>query len=448
MLFAFLVLASPVLAQAQTQGWRAGVARVKITPERTMWMTGYGSRDHPAEGTLQDLWVKALAFEDPSGRQGVLITADLCGVTREITQQVASELEKRHRLPRESVMVNVSHTHCSPFIEGFASGLRVFNAEDKKSFTAYRRQLEGWILQAAGEALNKLAPAALGWGVDSADFAVNRRNNPEKEVPRLRAEGKLVGPVDHDVPVLAIRSAANEVLGVVFAYACHNTTLGIYQWHGDYAGSAQMEIERRHPQAIALFVAGCGGNINPLPRREVALADKYGRQLADAVDKVLGRSMETVRGPFRSAFAEITLEFAEQPTVEKLRAATAAKSEGERAWATHLLFQLEHGGIPASYPFPIQAWRLGELSWVALGGETVVDYALRLKKEAGPKLWVFGYSNDVMAYIPSESILVAGGYEGKTSMIPHGKPGPWVAGLEGKIVGRVHDLLRQVRAAP
>ncbi|MBI4626863.1 MAG: neutral/alkaline non-lysosomal ceramidase N-terminal domain-containing protein [Verrucomicrobia bacterium] len=448
MLLTLVLFALPAVAQPQAREWRAGVARVKITPEKTMWMTGYGSRDHPADGTLQNLWVKALAIEDPSGRRGVLLTADLCGVTREITNQVTTELDKRHRLPRESVMVNVSHTHCSPFVEGFASGLRVFNAEDKKSFAAYRKQIEASMVQATGEALQKLAAATLGWGVDSADFAVNRRNNPEKDVPRLRAEDKLVGPVDHDVPVFAIRSTGNDVLGVVFAYACHNTTLSIYQWHGDYAGCAQEEIERRHPKAVALFVAGCGGNINPLPRREVALAEKYGRQLADAVDKVLGRPLETVRGPFRSAFAEITLGFAAQPTAQQLKVAVAGKTEGERAWATHLLSQLENGGIPMTYPYPIQAWRLGELSWVALGGETVVDYALRLKNEAGPKLWVFGYSNDVMAYIPSESILVEGGYEGKTSMIPHGKPGPWVAGLEGKIVGKARDLLQQVRAKP
>lgn len=433
-------------AGSPASSWRAGVARVKITPEKTMWMTGYGSRTHPAEGTMLDLWVKALALEDPSGRKGVLLTADVCGVTRDITNRVAAELSQRHQLPRESVMVNVSHTHCSPFVEGFADGLRVFNDEDRKSFAAYRQQLEAWMVQAAETALANLVPAALGWSVDSADFAVNRRKNPENDVPALRAAGKLLGPVDHDVPVLAVRSAQGELFGVVFAYACHNTTLSIYQWHGDYAGSAQQEIQRRHPGVTALFVLGCGGNINPLPRRELPLVEKYGRELADAVDRAVGRPMQPISGPFRSAFEEITLAFSELPAREQLVAATKARTEGERAWGTHLLSQLDHGGIPMSYPFPIQAWRLGGLSWVALGGETVVDYALRLKKEAGPNLWVFGYSNDVMAYIPSESILAEGGYEGKTSMIPHAKPSAWQPGLEGKIVSKAEDLLRQVRA--
>ena len=44
--------------------WKAGVARVMITPEQSMWMAGYAARDHQAEGTLHDLWAKALALED------------------------------------------------------------------------------------------------------------------------------------------------------------------------------------------------------------------------------------------------------------------------------------------------------------------------------------------------------------------------------------------------
>ena len=40
----------------------------------------------------------------------------------------------------------------------------------------------------------------------------------------------------------------------------------------------------------------------------------------------------------------------------------------------------------SSYPYPVHAWRLGdELLFIGLGGEAVVDYALRFKKEFGPQ---------------------------------------------------------------
>ena len=109
-----------------------------------------------------------------------------------------------------------------------------------------------------------------------------------------------------------------------------------------------------------------------------------------------------------------------------------------------MLFRSARGGIKLDYPYPVQAWRLGDLRWVALGGEAVVDYALRLKSEVGKNLWVFGYSNDVMCYIPSESVLAEGGYEGKTSMIPYGRPSAWAPGLEDKIVAKAKALLTEV----
>src|SRR5690606_21367943 len=106
-----------------------------------------------------------------------------------------------------------------------------------------------------------------------------------------------------------------------------------------------------------------------------------------------------------------------------------------------LLTKLAASGIPATHDYPVQVWRLGdEITFAALGGETVVDYALRLKAELGANTWVAGYSNDVMAYIPSERVRQEGGYEGATSMIPYTLPAPWAPGLEDRIVAAVKSL--------
>jgi hypothetical protein len=63
---------------------------------------------------------------------------------------------------------------------------------------------------------------------------------------------------------------------------------------------------------------------------------------------------------------------------------------------------------------------------VLLGGEVVVDYSLRLKREVTPEtVWVAAYANDVMGYIPSTRVLREGGYEGGGSMVYYGQPSPW-----------------------
>jgi hypothetical protein len=436
--------------QAQAApAWRAGTGREIITPPAGAWMTGYAARTHPSDGTAQELWVKALAVADPDGKRGVLLTLDLCGITREITDGVAAELGRRHNLPRSAVMVNVSHTHCSPWLEGSIMGLRIFPQEGIAIAAAYRVELEKKMVLAADHALTSLAPASLSWGEDSATFGINRRENPEKEVAARRTANALRGPSDPRVPVLAVRGADGELLALLVSYACHNTTLSFYEWHGDYAGCAQVELEQRHPKATVLFAIGCGADINPSPRGTVELAQAHGKALADAADRALVGSMNTLEGGFSSALEDIVLTYSRIPTEEQLREASEKNQpnkEMHQAWSAAVTAQLRaKGEAILRQNYPIQTWRLGQLSWAALGGEVVVDYGLRLRSEFPGNLWVFGYSNDVMAYIPNERVLKEGRYEGDTSMIPYGRPGPWSAGLEEKIVAKTHELLTRTR---
>ena len=194
-----------------------------------------------------------------------------------------------------------------------------------------------------------------------------------------------------------MRSQEGALAAVLVSYSCHNTTLTgkNYDWSGDYAGYAQAEIERRHPGAVALFVQGCAGNINALPRG-LAAAMKDGRSLADAVDRQLAKPMHAVEGSFASGLEDIALSFGHRPTREELEQASASPASADRNWADDLLGQLNaEGEIPMAYSYPVQAWRLGGLCVVALGGEVMVDYELRLQREFRGALWVFGYSNDV-----------------------------------------------------
>ncbi len=88
----------------------------------------------------------------------------------------------------------------------------------------------------------------------------------------------------------------------------------------------------------------------------------------------------------------------------------------------------------------MQTWRLGpDLLWITLGGEVVVDYSLRLKQELGREsTWVAGYTNDVMAYIPSLRVLNEGGYEGGGAMLIYGLPTVWSPEVEERIIREVH----------
>jgi neutral ceramidase len=421
-------------------GWKAGVARVKITPPGPLWMSGYGNRTKPAEGTLQDLWVKALAIEDPSGRQGVVLTADLVGIDRELSERIC----RRIGLPRESILIACSHTHTGPMVSTNLECMFDLPPVERDKITDYATFLESAFADAAAKAIRSTLPAELSFGNGTARFAVNRRNNPEKEVPERIERGELKGPVDYDVPVLRITRAGGPLLAVLFGYACHNTVLDFYQWSGDYAGFAQVELEKAHPGATALFFMGCGADQNPLPRRKVELAEEYGHRLAAGVDRALEGRMERVSGALSARYSLLDLPFARIPAEEDLRKSLEDPKVSERRRAQVLMEQLKRSGrVSPTYAYPVQVWRLGELTLAALGGEVVVDYSLRLKKELDEgRTWVAGYCNDVMAYIPSERVLNEGGYEGGGAMVYYGLPSPWAAGLEDRIVGRVKELAR------
>src|SRR5262249_9382194 len=127
----------------------------------------------------------------------------------------------------------------------------------------------------------------------------------------------------------------------------------------------------------------------------------------------------------QAAFDRVELPLATAPSREFFEKRAKDPNEFVSRHARRQIELLERDGkLPASYPGPVQVWQLGkQLTLVALGGEVVVDYALRIKREIPrSNVWVVGYSNDVFAYVPSVRILLEGGYEADQSMIYYGLP--------------------------
>ena len=441
-----IVLAAAMSASAQEKTWHAGVAKTAITPKQYMWMSGYGARDKPAQGKVHDLWAKALVLEDAHGQRCVLVTLDLVGIDKQLSDEVCTDLKKLHGLDRGEIMLACSHTHCGPVVGKNLIAMYSFDDKQHELVKSYTKELQQQLVELVGAAVKEMKPAQLTWNNGHASFATNRRTNKEGDVPKLRELGQLKGPIDHEVPVLCVREPGGKVRAIVFGYACHATVLSFYQWCGDYPGFAQLELEKRFPGAVALFHAGCGADQNPLPRRTVDLAEGYGKQLAEAVDQIVKAPMTPIKPHLATSYKLIDLPFGELPTREKIVQDTMSKNPYIVSRAKMLLKDIEKSGsLKQTYAYPIQAWRLGDdLTWVALGGEVVVEYSLRLKKELG-KVWVTGYANDVMAYIPSLKVLKEGGYEGDSSMIYYGQPCAWGPRVEEMIIGETHRQVARVR---
>ena len=257
------------------------------------------------------------------------------------------------------------------------------------------------------------------------------------------------GPVDHDVPVLQVTGPEEKMRALVFGYACHNTTLSFYEFCGDYAGFAQQYVEETHPGTTAMLISGCGGDQNPTPRRTLEWAQQHGRALANAVEAALESRARPVQGPLRLALDEVTLELVEPPNIDELTRQANSTNKYERRHAEEVLEELEQKGrIATTYPYLVQVVGFGDdLTMVALAGEVVVDYSLRLKAELkGSPVWVAGYCNEVFGYVPSERILKEGGYEARGAVVYYSTtPTPFAPSVEELIVGKVHQLVDSVR---
>lgn len=451
-LMLLLCLASSVTqsnaAAGSASGWKAGVSAVVITPDKPMWMAGYASRTNASQGKIQDLYAKALALDDGTGNRLVIVTLDLITVPRLLRQKVEAAVLEEHHLPRESLLMNCSHTHSGPEfrMDGRTKDWAIFGPDDVadvKSREQYGTELQAKILDAIRTALQGQAAARVSYQHARCGFSMNRRtlvgtnynNFPNPE-----------GHVDQDVPVLRVDGADGKLRAVLFGYACHNTTVALYQLCGDYAGYAQQYFEAAHPGVVGLFMQGCGGDQNPYPRGTFELAQLHGRTLATAVDAALQTRGNPLTGRLRMAYGEVEIDYAGPPTQKEYEDALRSSDRFEVQHAQKMLGRLKQGEtLPRKYPFPVQVVQFGGgLTMVGLAGETVVGYSLRLKKElAGRSLWVAGYCNDVMAYIPIARQLGEGGYEPHTSIfLSEIHPGPWASSLEERIIGKVHELDR------
>ena len=437
-LLLLLILTSAALTVQARSGWKAGCARVCITPQESVWMAGYAFRDHPSEGVRQDIWAKALALEDSLGRVGIIVTMDLLSIPGDFSNELRDELSQKFGLSREQLILNVSHTHSGPVIGRALRYIYPMEEKDWARVDGYTRFLKEQLIKVVGDALQDLEPAQLSTGNGIARFATNRRNN---NAATLTPTMERKGPHDYSVPVIQIKDMSGRMKAVLFAYACHNTVLSDYLIGGDYAGYAQEQIEKDHPGVTALFCQGAGADQNPLPRLKLSFAVQYGKELAAAVEQALEDGMMVQRPLLEMKYQEVDLPLAPPLSLEELSQIGEGKNYQAR-WARGMVEEYrQNGRFIQSYLYPVGFWRLGDQKLFALGGELVSGYAVLIKSEYGSDAFVLGYSNDVMSYIPTPVIWDEGRYEGATAHRVYALPSGWTRDVQDRIMNTVHRLV-------
>jgi len=439
-LFGFVLGLWSVSALAE---WKAGAAKVDITPGYPVRLSGYGSRTTEHEGVIRPIHARALVLCWGNEKPLVLLTVDNCGVPAALRQEVVQALIK-DGVTDERLAVCSSHTHCAPMLTGVLTNLfgKDIPADQQQRIDRYTRELRDHMIAVTRQALVGMTRVKVRMGRGEVRFAANRRLKTEDGYQNA---ANYAGPKDHSLPVLFITSEdGKDKIATLSSYACHCTTVGMNHIHSDWAGCASTDLEMRFPGMVALTAIGCGADQNPYPRKQDELPMLHGVTLAREVVRVINQPTTEVNGPVEALTSHVTLKFAPLPDKAALEKNAKSKNAAVQRHAGLLLKELkQRGSINDELPYMVQAWNFGnDLSMVFLPGEVVVDYVLRIKREfKSDRMWVNAYSNDVPCYISSERLLGEGGYEVDSSMVYYMKPGRLASGTENRIIGAVHQVV-------
>ena len=443
--------------------WNVGVAKVDITPDEPVRLSGYASRTIPAVGIEDRLAARALvltpAIADsqtvspnpkPNSKEAlVIVSIDAIGITSVMTEKILEKVLPTLGIPRSRIVFCTTHSHTAPHLEGLIPNLFgvPFPEAEHQAMLRTTQMMIDRISDVILKAFENQRPGNVEYGLGRAEFAINRRVLKGSEWVGIGTVDD--GPVDRNVRVLKVTDPQGKLLAVSYQYACHSTSISpdANRISADWGGIAAGILEANHPDCVALPIIGCGADANPNPRGTIELSRKHGAEMAASVESVLTGSLKPLPPPSNAAFTLVALASANRPTPEKLKEMQNSGSAHERNFANTWLELLSRKDrIPETYPAPVHLWTFGkDLGWVFMGGEVVVDYQIRLEKELSQfdNVWVAGYVDDVFAYVASERVSREGGYEVDGSMLYYGQPGRWDWGTEDQIVDRVLQMTKQ-----
>jgi Neutral/alkaline non-lysosomal ceramidase, N-terminal len=423
-----------------------GVSRVDITPDHPVRLTGYGNRTTVFDSVEQKLWAKALVLAQKGKPTMVWITLDLVGFPGFFADTLYTRLVQKVGLKdRAQLVVSATHTHNGPetgvLVNIFGKTLPAEQLADVK---LYRDNLLDKLEKLVVEAYSLKAAGELSWGNDQVTFAMNRR---VLEGGKWKDFGETPnGPVDHDLPVLRATDLEGKLVALLINYACHGTTLVPEHnfVHGDWMGATQDMIEKKYPGSTAMVAIGCAGDSNPSPRGEFGHVNQHATMITDKIDKLLnGNKFTALDNIPVGKMKKVDLMFAHVPDAKEFVEQSRLEAADGLYARNSLSILAEGGSISSTIPYPVQVWSFGnQLAIVFLGGEVVVDYSLRIKREfIKEKIWVNAYSNDVSIYIASKRLFTEGGYEVDGSMPYYNHPSRLTEDTEQKIMNTIHELI-------
>ena len=391
--------------------FRAGAAKVDITPATPQVLMGYNPRT--STGVHDRIWHRVLVLDDGQ-TEFVLVASDLCLFSPELYDEVAEQIGRRQ------FWWSVTHTHSAPEVgpPGVYKAL-LKGRSDHEWDRAYTELVKSSLLKGVAEARAHMAPARLRIGTGTSVANINRRARD--------VDGKISlglnpeGPVDRQIGLMRLERASDSApIALVANYAIHGTVLNGQSTviSGDAPGVVADYVEKATGGAPVLFVNGAAGNAAPIytvyPTPSAGHLGEFRVLLGDKI-------LEAARGLGKGS-EDVTLG------LDELTVETPLKAGLE--WPAELT---RYGGA-STVKLPVRVLWMGDtVVWsapVELFGE--ISMAVRAVSRFANTFY-FGYTNGWFGYLPTARAFQEGGYEPQTS--------PFTPAAEGDLVRAMSTYL-------
>ncbi|MDW8030014.1 MAG: neutral/alkaline non-lysosomal ceramidase N-terminal domain-containing protein [Armatimonadota bacterium] len=406
-------------------GWKVGFGEADITPPVGVWLTGFASRTKPCDDIHDQLWAKALVVENGQGERAALLSIDLVALTEEQVSTIRKLVRDWTGIQPQNLLINCSHTHSAPAVGGFATSC--MGVPDQNYLDVAIRKAT----TAVKLACDKMFGAKMFFGTSECHIGINRRQrNPNGQI--IIGQNPE-GVVDRQVSVLAAKPEGSDFWFIVFAYACHPVVLGWdnYSVTGDYVHFARQAVENFFGgDAVAMFLQGCCGDINPIERGKFEIAQKLGHELAANVVQAVLKAQPVEDGPIAGVIGTLKLPLLPPPSEKRLREhqrnsqdlAKLAEKEGrkgeaqwrncEAEWAKQVLKAIRNNSLPKSEKMNAQVLQIGDMAFASLASEVFAEIGLNVKSQSPfTRTFALGYTNGCIGYLPTAKAYEEGGYE-------------------------------------
>jgi len=406
---------------ALAAGFRAGAAKVDITPASSQWLMGYQARK--STGVLDHIYHRVAAM-DSDGAGFYLVASDLCLFSPEVYDDVARDLERETGIRRSQFWWSVTHTHAAPEVGSPAMYKALLGRSDHEWDREYAALVKESLIRAVKEARGKLEPARLAIGQGTSMANINRRARDVDGQVSLGLNPE--GPVDRQIGLLRLEKMDGSLIALVANFAMHGTVMSGQNLliSGDGPGVVSAYVEQKLGAPV-LYVNGAAGNIAPIYS---VYADARSGHLSQfrvlLGDRILAaaRSLSAPTAEVKLAAGE---KFIDTPQKEGL------------VWPEELR-DYSTGATPPIVRLPVRYLRLNDTLIWAAPIELFCEIALALR-EASPfaHTFYFGYTNGWFGYLPTAAGFAEGGYEPRTS--------PFTPQAEADLVKGVTALMQEVR---